>query len=233
MSKRRALGQHFLTSKVIAESIAKFARIGTDDTVLEIGTGRGILTPYLYERAKKVITVEKDPGLYFEAKTKFSGVRNLVVKHGDAFGMDLSFDIFVSNLPYSESRNAIEWLAQRGFSHGVIMVQKEFAAKLLSCSGSGRRAVSVLANYCMDMKKLMDVRKASFDPVPKVDSVILGIEHKRTVSKEILTATNRLFSFKRKTVRTIGRKFGLVINLDKRLEELPDEEIVEFAKKIT
>ena len=41
--------------------------------------------------------------------------------------MDLNFTVFVSNLPYSESRNAIEWLVQRKFSHAIIMVQKEFA----------------------------------------------------------------------------------------------------------
>ncbi|MGI0069716.1 MAG: ribosomal RNA small subunit methyltransferase A, partial [Nitrosopumilaceae archaeon] len=157
MNKRRSLGQHFLVSNSIAKSIVDFARLTKDDVVLEVGTGRGILTPYLCEKAKKVISVEKDSNLYLEAKEKFSKISNLVLEHGDAFKMNFDFTVFVSNLPYSESRNSIEWLVQRKFSHAIMMVQKEFAQKLLAKEGTARRAVGVLASYCMKIDKLLEV----------------------------------------------------------------------------
>ncbi|MDE1765697.1 MAG: ribose ABC transporter permease [Thaumarchaeota archaeon] len=232
MSKRRALGQHFLTSNQIAESIVDLARITREDTVLEVGTGKGILTSCLCSKAKRVISVEKDPILYREAKARFAGIQNLELEHGDAFEMDVDFTALVSNLPYSESRNAMEWLVQRRFSHAVIMVQKEFAQKLFLKKGSGRRAVSVLAGYCFDMEKLLNVKKANFQPVPRVDSVVIGIKQKKRMQKELIAAVNKLFSFKRKTVRSIARQFDVVIDSDKRLEDLSDGEIIDIAKKI-
>ncbi|MGB6464438.1 MAG: rRNA adenine dimethyltransferase family protein [Nitrosotalea sp.] len=231
-NKRHSLGQHFLTSNLVAKSIVNFAAIKKSDVVLEVGTGKGILIPYLCDKAKRVISVEKDSGLYIDAKRKFSNIQNLTLEHGDAFEMDMDFTVFVSNLPYSESRNAMEWLVQRKFSHAVIMVQKEFAQKLLEGKGKGRRAISVLASYCMEMTKLMDVKKTNFQPQPKVDSVIIYLEPKQKISEDIIMAVNKLFSFKRKTVRNVARQFDLTIDSDKRLEDLSDGEIIDIAKKV-
>ena len=54
MNKRKNLGQHFLKSKIIAKSIVSNANITRNDVVLEIGTGYGILIPYLCKNAKEV-----------------------------------------------------------------------------------------------------------------------------------------------------------------------------------
>jgi len=232
MNKRRSLGQHFLVSNSIARSIVDFASLTKKDIVLEVGTGKGILIPYLCEKAKKVISDEKDPSLYLEAKEKFSNISNLVLERGDAFKMDFDFTVFVSNLPYSESRNAVEWLVQRKFSHAIIMVQKEFVQKLLVKEGSARRAIGVLANYCMKIDELLDVNKTNFRPAPKVDSIVIRMDQKHKVTKEMVKTVNTLFSFKRKTIRHIGRQFGITIDSDNRLEDLKDGEIIEIAKKI-
>lgn len=232
MNKRQSLGQHFLVSNSVAKSIVDFAGLTKKDVVLEVGTGKGILIPYLCEKAKKVISVEKDPDLYLEAKEKFSKIPNLVLERGDAFRMDFDFTVFVSNLPYSESRNAIEWLVQRKFSHAIIMVQKEFAQKLLVKKGSARRAIGVLANYCMKINKLLDVNKTNFRPSPKVDSVVIRLDQKHKVNEEMVKTVNNLFSFKRKTIRNITKQFGVMVDSDNRLEDLEDGEIIEIAKKI-
>ncbi|MGC1425202.1 MAG: 16S rRNA (adenine(1518)-N(6)/adenine(1519)-N(6))-dimethyltransferase RsmA [Nitrosotalea sp.] len=233
MIKRRSLGQHFLTSNSIAKSIVNFAKIAKDDVVLEVGTGKGILTPLLCANAKKVISIEKDPMLYSQAKDAFSQIPNLVLEKGDAFKKNIEFTVFVSNLPYSESRTAIEWLAQKKFKRAIIMVQKEFAQKLLATSGKEKRAVSVLANYCFDIEHLIDVKNTNFRPPPKVDSMVISLVQKQVISKQIIQTVNNLFSFKRKTIRNIGKKMGLEIDSDKRLEEIPEGEIIEIAKRIT
>ena len=59
----RYLGQHFLIQKNIVKKIADVAEISKNDTVLEVGPGKGILTEELLNRAKKVIAVEKDKRL--------------------------------------------------------------------------------------------------------------------------------------------------------------------------
>jgi len=234
MNKRHSLGQHFLISNSIAKSIVNFADITKNDIVLEVGTGRGILIPHLCEKAKKVISVEKDRELHLQAEKKFSSIQNLVLEWGDAFKMEHKFTIFVSNLPYSESRKAIEWLVQRRFSHGVIMVQKEFAQKLVGEKDSRDiRAISVLASYCMEIRNLMSVTKSNFSPPPQVDSVVIHLTQKHQISGNVVRAVNKLFSFKRKTLRNIGKQLGKVIDSDDRLEDLPNGEIIEIAKRIS
>lgn len=232
MKKRQRLGQHFLQSQNIAKSIVESAKITKNDTVLEIGTGRGILTPLLCEHAKSVVSIETDWELYSEAQAQFSNMPNLELVHGDGFKSDVEFTVFVSNLPYSQSRKAIEWLAQKKFSRAVVMVQKEFSEKLFSESND-IRAVSVIANYAFDMEPIINVGKANFNPPPKVDSVVLHLRHKNIVPKELIKTVNHLFSYRRKTLGNVLKKFGQTVQSTKRLEELSGDEIIKIAKQIT
>ncbi len=227
--RRQRLGQHFLISKKIAQNIAEFASIQKTDTVLEIGTGRGILIPFLCKDAKKIISIEADRQL-FERLDEFTQYDNLELEHGDGFKTGRKFSIFVSNLPYSKSRKAIEWLMQKTFSHGIVMVQKEFAQKLMT--RNERRALGVLANYAFDIELLSKVGKNNFDPPPKIDSVILKLTQKKVVKKELINAVNLIFSFRRKTLHNICEKFGIENDSDKRLDDLTGEEIIKIAKKI-
>ena len=231
MIKRKLLGQHFLNSKSIAELIVKEAEISKNDVVFEIGTGPGILIPLLCENAQKVISVDADEKLIKKARLNFSKFDNLVLKSGDGFNQKDVFSIFVSNLPYSKSKDAIEWLAQNSFSHGVIMVQKEFAEKLLATS-KNRRAVSIIATYTLDIEKISVVGKNNFSPPPKVDSVILKISKKTTMDKKVISLINDLFSYRRKTVKNILKQFNKQSTIEKRIDDLSGDEIVNLAKQI-
>jgi len=231
MKKRQRLGQHFLSSQSVAKSIVLAAGITKNDVVLEIGTGKGILVPFLCNRAKKVISIESDRELYQTAEEKFSDITNLTLKHGDGFKFEDNFSVFVSNLPYSKSRKAIEWLIQKKFSRAIIMVQKEFAEKLFQKEKS-RKSISVLVNYAVDIEKIMDVKKTNFSPAPKVDSSVLRLRRKKTVSKELIKAVNRIFSYRRKTIQNILKQVGKSIESNKRIDDLTGDEIIKIAKQI-
>ncbi|MCH1549067.1 MAG: ribose ABC transporter permease, partial [Nitrosopumilus sp.] len=153
------------------------------------------------------------------------------LKSGDGFNQKDVFSIFVSNLPYSKSKDAIEWLAQNSFSHGVIMVQKEFAEKLLATS-KNRRAVSIIATYTLEIEKISVVGKNNFSPPPKVDSVILKISKKTTMDKKLISLINDLFSYRRKTVKNILKQFNKQSTIEKRIDDLSGDEIVNLAKQI-
>lgn len=231
-SKRQRLGQHFLKSKNIAKLIVDAAQITKKDTVLEVGTGHGILTPLLCHRAKRVISVEADRTLYSDALSEFSGIENLELVCGDGFETDAKFSVFISNLPYSESKKAVEWLATKEFTRGVIMVQKEFADKILADGGKARRAVSVIANHALVIEKVMNVGKNNFGPPPKVDSVVLRIKKKDTLSEDVIRSVNDIFSYRRKTIANIAKKFGKDIGSNERLDDLDGDEIIKIAKKL-
>ena len=233
MNKRKNLGQHFLTSPSIAKFIVSTPKITKNDIVYEIGTGKGILTPLLCQRAKHVFTTEIDKKLYNDATQNFSKFTNLTIKKGNGFKNEPKFDIFVSNLPYSKSRVAIQWLLQKKFSCAMIMVQSDFAEKLMTNSIKERRAISVLSQYGFKMKIVKKVKNTNFSPRPKVDSVVLEIAQNYVVSKELIKTINKIFSYRRKTIQNIAKNFDTTIKSDRRLEDMDNNEIIKLAKKIS
>lgn len=232
MIKRKQLGQHFLNSNSIAKSIVLEAKITNKDTVFELGTGLGVLTPLLCKKARKVISVDTDEELIKQAKFRFSGIDNLTLKSEDGFKKKDPFSVFVSNLPYSRSKDAMEWLAQTNFSHGVVMVQKEFAEKLVAKKSKNRKAVSVIADHCFDISTVSKVGKNNFSPPPKVDSVVLKISQKTTLDKQTIQTINKIFSYRRKTVKNILKQFDKESEIDKRIDDLSGTEVVSLAKQI-
>ena len=232
MIKRKQLGQHFLNSSAIAKSIIFDAKISKNDIVYEVGTGLGILTPLLCEKAQKVISIDLDENLVRDAKIKFSNLENLVLKSGDGFKNTDSFTIFVSNLPYSKSKDAIEWLSQTPFSHGVIMVQKEFADKLLAKSSKNRKAISIIATHAFEITMLSKVGKNNFSPPPKVDSVLLKIVKRNDLKKDLILTVHKIFSYRRKTIKNILKQFHIETVIDKRVDDLSGDEIIAIANQI-
>ena len=231
MNKRKKFGQHFLKSNHIAKFIVDSANITKNDVIYEIGTGKAILTPLLCKNSKHVISVEKDKSLYKEVINVFSNIKNLTIIHGDGFKQNEKFDIFVSNLPYSKSKTAINWMLMQKFSMAIIMVQFDFAQKLLSTK-QDRKAISILAQSGFNMKILRKIGKENFSPVPKIDSAIMEFKRKSTFSIELIQSVNLLFSFRRKKIQNIGKQLGLNIKSDARLEEMNNDEIIKFAKQI-
>jgi 16S rRNA (adenine1518-N6/adenine1519-N6)-dimethyltransferase len=230
MKKRQSFGQHFLKSNTIANQIVSEAKITKNDVVLEIGTGHGILLPYICKKANKVISIEIDKNLHNSAKSKFHDEKNLILEYGDGFKSNHNFTIFISNLPYSKSRKSIEWLLQKNFSRAVIMVQKEFADKLLS--SKEHTAISILTNYGFKSKIMMNVKKSNFYPIPKVDSVVLFLTQKKIVPKTVILTVNRMFSYRRKTIQNVLKQFGINSTSKERLDDLSGDEIIKIAKKI-
>ena len=111
------------------------------------------------------------------------------------------------------------------------MVQKEFAEKLVATS-KNRRAISIIATYAFDIEKISDVGKNNFSPPPKVDSVILKISKKTIMDKKLISTINNIFSYRRKTVKNILKQFNKQSTIEKRVDDLSGDEIVNLAKQI-
>ena len=228
---KKHLGQNFLISNQIINFIIEEANIQSDDVVLEIGSGRGILLPLLCKKAKKVISVELDTRLYGFIKSNFSDLNNLIVKNEDGFRHDdYEFTVFISNLPYYKSKSAIEWLSRQHFSHGVVMVQKEFANKILY----KYTPISILANYSFDLHSVMQVKRTNFFPVPNVDSTLIKFTKRKTLSKDTIKLINKIFLHK-KTVRYIAKKYNIEFNTNTKNEfnRLQNNEIIEIVQEIS
>ena len=66
------LGQHFLSDPSILGRIADAAALGPDETVLEIGPGKGGLTLQLAARAGRVVAIEADGRLAAELSARLA-----------------------------------------------------------------------------------------------------------------------------------------------------------------
>ena len=88
------LDQHFLINEEIAREIVSFLDVKDDETVLEIGSGNGILSKYI----KKATLIEIDKDLCEELKNKF---QNHIVINKNILRLKLNYDKIIGNIPYS------------------------------------------------------------------------------------------------------------------------------------
>lgn len=231
-----------LVDRRIVDKIVSAANIRKDEIVLEAGTGQGILTMELCRHAKQVISYEVDANLYEKAQEQLLQYfnNNLRLVKADLFKTKDAplFDIFVSNLPYSRSRDAIEWLSTQKFDRAIVMVQEEFANKLIARpSGKNYRAISALAAHCFTIEKLFKVRKESFEPQPKVESSIIRITPINTISKETVRNINLLFSRRNKNASSVADEIGIIVEVDRygsrKIDQIEPTDLIRMAEWIS
>ena len=229
-----------LVDRRILAKITSAAYIGKDEIVLEAGTGQGILTAELCKYAKQVISYEIDIKLYRKVQEQLlSQFKNLELVNADLFKTKDPhfFDVFISNLPYSRSRDAIEWLSTQEFDRAILMVQEEFADKLAARPGSKNyRAISALAAHCFAIEKLFKVRRESFEPQPKVESSIIRIIPINAITREGIRNINLLFSRRNKKVSSVAAEIGIIIDANygsKKIDELEPRHLVQIAQLIS
>ena len=140
---QKSKGQHFLHNPEIIRNIVRKAGVSPPDTVLEIGPGNGNLTHLLLEKARHVTAIELDPRMIGELLKRFPPTsekgRKLTLLRGDAIKSDWPyFDLCVANLPYQISSPFVfKLLSHRPmFKCAVVMVQREFALRLVAQPGS-------------------------------------------------------------------------------------------------
>ena len=68
---RKILSQNFFYSRKLVSKLVRLSSIGINDTVLDIGAGKGIMAEALVPISKKVIAIEIDQDLYRYLKNKF------------------------------------------------------------------------------------------------------------------------------------------------------------------
>lgn len=200
------------------------------EVVCEAGTGTGLLTKELCKHASRVVSYEVDRQLFKQAKS--IRIENLELVNRDLFlERDIEFDVFVSNLPYSKSRDAFQWLATRKFGRAVVMVQKEFIEKLLATPGERNyRAITAITSYCFAIKPLFDVSADAFHPRPKIESTVIKISPLRSMVEQQIKNVNLLFSKRNKKASAVAAKMGVDSDFgDRRIFQLEPEEIMGLA----
>ena len=179
---KRNLGQHFLTDQGIAQRIAGTLTGEGYNSVLEIGTGMGILTGYLIERGfpdLRVIEIDNESVHYLKS---YLPEMDKIIR-GDFLTMDLDFFFpdklaIIGNFPYNISTQIFfKVLKHRDKVIEIAgMLQKEVAERI--CAGPGSRTygiMSVLLQAYYSTEYLFTVPEHVFSPPPKVKSGVIRL----------------------------------------------------------
>lgn len=235
-----SLGQHTLTDWSVIERIVQEANLAKSETVLEIGSGEGALTLELCRTAGQVTSLEIDRTKFESTKKRLQHCNNLNLLNTNPFSsksMSFEFDVCVSSIPYSMSKETIFWLSKHEFDRALILVQKEFARKLSSAPGTqGYRAISVICEYCFNITELFDIPRASFSPPPSIRSQLIRLAPSgRRLSDDVKRNIGLLFSQRKRRIRKVASVLGLQLELDssKRVSQLSPQEIVDIARSMS
>ncbi len=182
-SKR--LGQNFLTDQRIIQRIVEALEPGADETIVEIGPGRGALTAPLLERAGTLVAIEFDQNLIPLLTEQFSAKQNFKLIQSDALTTDFCDAIrpaaqarIVANLPYNVATAILQRLIEQRhcLTELVVMLQKEVVERITAPPGTTERGyLSVFVQAYCETEKLFDVAPSSFRPAPKVWSSVIRL----------------------------------------------------------
>ena len=161
--------QHFLQDFETAKQIVNFLDIKNNEKVLEIGPGRGILTQYL---KGNVTLTEIDKKLCKYLKEKFPEFKIINI---NILNYKNDFDKIISNVPYSICEPLMNKLLKMEFKKAVLMFPEKFMTKGL---------LSLVMPHFFEIKLLTNVSKTLFYPLPKINSKVLEIKHKKLNEKE-------------------------------------------------
>ena len=235
---KKSLGQNFLIDQHVLEQIVNTVDIENKE-VLEIGPGSGNLTTFiLKKKPKKIYTIEKDDDLALLLKDKFSDeitiINDDVLKISEDKISNEKLTVF-GNLPYNISTEILsKWIVNIDknfwFENLVLMFQKEVAERIIAESNTSKYGrLSILSNWKLNIKKIIDIKPQSFSPRPKIDSTLLLFTPKENFfklkdAKNLEMITRVFFSQRRKMLKkpfnqifnnanTVAEKFDISLNL--------------------
>jgi 16S rRNA (adenine1518-N6/adenine1519-N6)-dimethyltransferase len=239
---KKSLGQNLLIDPASLERIIEAAKITKEDTVLEIGTGTGILTKELAKKAGNVLSYEIDKRIFEAAKEYLAGIGNIELKNEDFLkaalthfsplpvkgeGLGVRVKV-VANVPYYITTPIIEKIFGHKdlFSTVLFTVQREFAERMIAGPGTkDYGSFSVFVNYHTEPKILFHIPKSAFLPQPDVGSAVISLDTRQTPKVAVkdeevfFKIVRTAFNQRRKTLKkALSAKFDPEI-IDKALSK--------------
>lgn len=188
LKPKKKLGQNFLFDRNVQRKVVAACGFKANETVVELGCGRGELTGLIAERVKKVFALEIDPALCALAAETLKSFANIQIINTDILKFDfakffkrLKVKVF-GNIPYYISSPIIAHLieSRSNITQAYLTVQKEFSRRMNASSGSSEYgSLSCFVQYYAETAVLFDIKKNSFFPAPKVGSSLVKLAMRR------------------------------------------------------
>ena len=235
----KSLGQNFLTDINIIDAIIEGSEIGSEDLVIEIGPGMGVLTAAAAEAAGRVIAVEIDRHLIPILKDTLAEYDNIEIINADIMKTDLTELIesnrqagrvrIIGNLPYYITTPIVmKLLEERVPADSItIMMQKEVADRIKAePGGKTYGALTVAVGFYCTVSHVANAPKEVFVPRPKVDSTVIRLDIREKPPVELI---NEKIFFE--TIKNgFGQRRKTLLNSLTGVQGLAKEQIGEALK---
>ena len=215
---RKSLGQHFLADPRILARIADAVALGADETVVEIGPGRGSLTDALLARAARVVAIEIDRKLVELLREKYVNEPRLTIIEADVLEVNLGEAAggpyaLAGNVPYYITTPILfQALRQPRALRSVLLVQKEVAARMAAPPGADDYgALSVNVQAVAEVELLFRIPAGAFNPPPRVDSAVVRVTPRAEpvvapgIEEPFRIFVQAAFALRRKQMRRVVR----------------------------
>ncbi|MDH5599134.1 MAG: 16S rRNA (adenine(1518)-N(6)/adenine(1519)-N(6))-dimethyltransferase RsmA [Cyclobacteriaceae bacterium] len=248
---KKHLGQHFLHEMSIAEKISDAISDHSGyRQLIEIGPGTGALTQFLIKKPFELHLFEVDgesvvylnehyPQLKSRLYQKDFLKANLLDQFSEPFGI-------IGNFPYNISSQIFFKILESKdrVTEVVCMLQKEVGERLAAGPRSKTYGIlSVLLQAYFTINKLFIVKPGSFNPPPKVDSIVIKLVRNEVKSLDCDEAlfkkvVKQGFQNRRKTLRNALKPLNLSEEtsalevLNKRAEELTVNDFINLTNQI-
>jgi 16S rRNA (adenine1518-N6/adenine1519-N6)-dimethyltransferase len=225
----KGLGQNFLIDANVLRILIDAAELTSEDRVLEVGPGLGVLTEALAGQVAELVAVEKDRRLAARLVERFAQDDAVGIVSGDMLKLRIDglgsgkLRKVVANLPYRPGTRILVDLVRNPMPPDlmILTIQREVADRLTAEVGSkdyGLLSVWVRRLYDVELVKV--VSPTCFWPAPAVTSAIVRLvrHDRRLLSDEtervFYALTKHVFSMRRKQVVTALRKAGGGLQMD-------------------
>lgn len=193
---KKSFGQNFLVDPLYISKIITALNPVENESIIEIGPGRGALTEKILESGANLTAFELDRDLIPVLEHQFAEYKNLNLIEADALKIDYSkFKNqnsekklkLAANLPYYISTAILQYLTvyRDEFDFLIVMLQREVVERLTAEPGNKERGfLTVLIEAYFQTQKLFDVSPNAFYPVPKVWSAVVRLSPKKLNEEE-------------------------------------------------
>ncbi|WP_313344645.1 23S ribosomal RNA methyltransferase Erm [Sedimentibacter sp.] len=181
------ISQNFMTKRRLIEKITDLSNINSEDTVIEIGTGKGHLTRVLGEKCGYLYSVEIDKNLFEKSSEKLKNIKNIRLINGDFLEYSLpkkgKYKVF-SNIPYSITTRIVDKLTEASNPADEIwlVMEKGTAKRFIGVPRENTKSLLLKSNWNLEI--IYYFKKEDFHPKPSVDSVLLHLSHKKNPDVE-------------------------------------------------
>ena len=208
---KKALGQNFLIDEAALSDIAGAIEI-SGKHIIEVGPGYGALTDHLiWQKPASLDLIELDRDMIAILEAKYTP-EELTIHHIDVLRYVPTYESYsvIANIPYYITSPILFYFLYElanAPDEMVIMMQEEVGEKILEWRA--RKPHHSFLSLCMeqsceDIIRVRYVGRSSFDPAPRVDSIVIRFvvrqDRNRDQEQQLIKLWKVAFAHPRKTL---------------------------------